>query len=156
MYRGIALVLGPTDARFSMLYVDDLAEAVTQWLECETPPGRMFELHDGRPEGYRWDDLITIMSRVRDGRVRRIRIPGAFLSLLAAINVTAASALGFSPMLTPGKVRELRHSDWVCDNTPFTRETGWVPRVGLEEGFRSTLNPDRGIPHHCKNGGTLR
>ncbi len=142
MYRGIALVLGPTDGRFSMLYVDDLAEAVVQWLKCGSTRQRVFELHDGQPDGYRWNDLINRMARVRGGRVRQMRISAPFLSLLAAINFMAARVAGYAPMLTPGKVRELRHSDWVCDNTLLTRETGWIPRVRLEEGLRRTLKSD--------------
>jgi len=142
MYRGIALVLGPTDGRFSMLYVDDLAEAVAQWLQGESTQQRVFELHDGEPDGYRWDDLINIMARVRGGRVRQMRISAPFLSLVAAINSMAARVARYAPMLTPGKVRELRHSDWVCDNTLFTRETGWIPRVRLEEGLRRLLKSD--------------
>jgi len=42
-------------------------------------------------------------------------------------------------MLTPGKVRELNHSNWVCDNDALTRETGWAPRVSLAEGLQRTL-----------------
>ena len=142
MYRGIAPVLGPTDGRFSMLYVEDLAEAVVQWLACGSTRQRVFELHDGQTDGYRWSDLTSTMARLRGGRVRQMRIPAPLLSLLAAINFMAARVVGYAPMLTPGKVRELRHSNWVCDNTLLSRETGWIPRVRLEEGLRRILKPD--------------
>ena len=69
----------------------------------------------------------------------------------------AARVAGYAPMLTPGKVRELRHSDWVCDNTLLTRETGWIPRVLLEEGLRRTLKPDIRYPiYDSKNDGAMR
>jgi nucleoside-diphosphate-sugar epimerase len=42
-------------------------------------------------------------------------------------------------MLTPGKVRELTHADWVCDDAPLRAATGWKPRVLLEDGMRQTL-----------------
>jgi nucleoside-diphosphate-sugar epimerase len=42
-------------------------------------------------------------------------------------------------MLTPGKLRELMHPDWVCDNTPFSKATGWKPQIPLEEGLLHTL-----------------
>jgi nucleoside-diphosphate-sugar epimerase len=142
MYRGIALVLGSNDARFSMLYVDDLADAVVQWLNCCRTRQQVFELDDGQPGGHSWEDLITSMSRVRGSRVRKMRISAPFLSFVAAINLVAARVTGYAPMLTPGKVRELRHYDWVGDNTMLTRETGWIPRVGLDEGLRRTLKSD--------------
>ena len=125
MYRGIAPVLGPTDGRFSMLYVEDLAEAVVQWLACGSTRQGVFELHDGQPDGYRWNDLTNTMARLRGGRVRQVRVSARLLALLAVINFMAARVAGYSPMLTPGKVRELRHPNWVCDNTSLSRETGW-------------------------------
>ena len=34
-------------------------------------------------------------------------------------------------MMTPGKVRELTHSDWVCDNGAVTRALQWNPAITL-------------------------
>ena len=49
---------------------------------------------------------------------------------------------GYDPMLTPGKVRELRHPDWRCDNGPFSAAVGWSPRVTLSAALRrNTLVP---------------
>jgi len=42
-------------------------------------------------------------------------------------------------MLTPGKVRELTHADWVCDDAPLRAATGWQPKVLLEDGMQRTL-----------------
>jgi nucleoside-diphosphate-sugar epimerase len=42
-------------------------------------------------------------------------------------------------MLTPGKIRELYHSDWVCDNQAITAQTGWQPKIGLGEGLQRTM-----------------
>jgi nucleoside-diphosphate-sugar epimerase len=143
MYRGIAPVLGTTDGRFSLLYVDDLADAVMHWLEYGCAPQGVFELHDGKPNGYGWNDLADTMARLRGKKVYRVKVPPRLLTLLAMINAMAARVAGFAPMLTPGKARELRHPDWVCDNTPLSRETGWAPLVSLEEGLRRTLESDR-------------
>ena len=140
MYRGFAPVLGPSEARFSMLYIDDMAQAVVQWLAgAGGTRERVFELDDGHPEGYCWNDVITVMSRLRGRRVRSVQVPGPLLRGLGVLNAVAARAIGYAPMLTPGKVRELRHPQWVCDNTKLRRETGWTPRVQLVEGLRRTV-----------------
>lgn len=139
MWRGIAPVLGPAEGRFSMLYVEDLAGAVAQWLAGESARQQVFELHDGQPGGYRWSDLADAVARLRGGCVRRIKIPLFFLALVAGINLLAARLGGYAPIFTPGKLRELRHLNWVGDNALLSRETGWSPRVGLEEGLRRTL-----------------
>ena len=42
-------------------------------------------------------------------------------------------------MLSPGKVRELTHPDWVADNAPLQADTGWTARIPLAEGLRRTM-----------------
>ncbi len=137
--RGIAPMLGREDARFSLLYVEDLAEAVLRWLDAGPQEGLVFELHDGHPNGYAWSDVIDTVARLHDRRVLRIRVPRPVLDLLARLNLTLSNLVGQAPMFTPGKVRELRHPNWVCDNAAFSRATDWCPRISLEEGLRRTL-----------------
>jgi nucleoside-diphosphate-sugar epimerase len=141
MARGIAFVLGSGNARFSMLYVDDLVEAVRKWLLNKNCPRRVFELHDGRPGGYSWKDVIDTVGRLNAKRVRCVHVPIPAVVGLAKLNLFAARIFGYEPMLTPYKIRELKHPDWVCDNAALTRETGWTPTVSLEEGLRRTLAP---------------
>ena len=137
--RGIAPILGRADARFSLLYVEDLAEAVVKWLDFRSGEPQCFELHDGRPGGYTWSEVIETVGRFYGKTPLQVRVPEFVLQLLARLNLTTAPLLGYAPMLTPGKVRELRHQNWVCDNEAFSRATGWSPKFSLEEGLRRTL-----------------
>ena len=137
--RGIAPILGEADARFSLLYVEDLAEAVVKWLDYGRGERQCFELHDGRPGGYSWGEVIETAARFYGKTPFHLRVPESILHLLARLNLTTARLLGYAPMLTPGKVRELRHHDWVCDNDALSQKIGWFPRISLEEGLRRTL-----------------
>lgn len=137
MMRGLAPVLGPREARLSLLYIDDLVRAVTQWLGCEELDRRgIFELHDGREGGYSWEEVIRTVETVRGAPVRRVQVPPGLLRSLAAANLALARLSARAPMLTPGKVRELHHHDWVCDNAALRSALGWSPRIRLEEGLR--------------------
>ena len=69
------------------------------------------------------------------GSIHRIPIPITLLKLVAWTNFTAAKLLGYSPMLTPGKIREITHTDWLCDNSNITRITGWQPTCALAQGL---------------------
>lgn len=140
MARGVAFVLGSGHGRFSMLYVDDLAEAICKWLLKVDCPRGVFELHDGHPKGYSWQDVIDTVGRLNAKRVRCVYVPVPVVLGLAKLNLFAARMFGYEPMLTPYKVRELNHPDWVCDNTALARATGWIPHVSLEEGLRRTLD----------------
>jgi nucleoside-diphosphate-sugar epimerase len=145
MGRGIAPVLGSRNARFSLLYVEDLAQAVLKWLDSGSSEQQPFELHDGHPEGYTWRDVVYTASRFYGRSVLRVRVPVFILQLLAALNMIGAGVIGYAPMLTFGKIREFRHPNWVCDNTELSRQTGWTPRISLEEGLRRTLRLDSSV-----------
>ena len=148
--RGLAPIIGSKDARFSLLHVDDLAEAVRIWLEKNPRSGEVFELHDGRPDGYSYQELIQIVAEVYARRPLQVKIPALILNFLAVLNQTSARAIGYQPMLTPGKARELQHTNWVCDNQPLNRETGWQPKISINEGLRRTLFGDD--PNENQNG----
>ena len=59
MARGVAPLPGSGRGRFSLIYVEDLVEAIVRWLNCNNGQGRTFELHDGKPGGYSWHDVIA-------------------------------------------------------------------------------------------------
>ncbi|MGB0909597.1 MAG: NAD-dependent epimerase/dehydratase family protein [Nitrospirales bacterium] len=139
--RGLGLQLGPSHAKFSLLYVEDLANAVRQWLGQGYHAGRAFELHDGQVNGYTWKDVFK---SVTNKTVMPILVPKSLLFILALINQSMAKVLRYEPMLTYGKVRELRHHNWVCDNSDLTQAIGWVPLVSLAEGVDRTVN----VPSH--------
>jgi nucleoside-diphosphate-sugar epimerase len=139
MARGIAFIPGSGKGRLSMLYVDDLAEAIRKWLLHRRLANGVFELHDGHSNGYCWQDVIETVGRLYAKRVRCVHVPVAAAEALAKLNLLTAKVLGYAPMLTPGKIREIRHPNWVCDNAALTREIGWTPGVSLEEGLKRTL-----------------
>jgi len=139
LMRGWLPMTGPREARLSFLHVDDLVAAVIAWLRhspADAPAeGGPFELHDGYPGGYTWPHIAAIGAAVRGAPVRRLPIPAGILHGMAQANLLLARALHRSPMLTPGKFRELRHLDWTCHNDAFTRATGWVPQTTLEQAL---------------------
>lgn len=139
MAKGVAPLLGSGNSRFSLLYIEDLVDAVLHWLDRGRDQGFAYELHDGHPAGYSWHEVIHTVARLRGAPLVRIRIPVVLAKLVAILNLAAARTIGYAPMLTPGKVRELCHSDWIGDNAALCRETGWSPQIQLAEGLRRTL-----------------
>ncbi|HED18027.1 MAG TPA: NAD-dependent epimerase/dehydratase family protein [Gammaproteobacteria bacterium] len=138
MAKGIAPVFGEKDARFSMLHVEDIARLVVRWLQCGPVANGIYSLHDGRPGGYNWDDVTAIVSRLCRRPVRAISIPPFMLLVPAWVNRALARRLGYAPMLTPEKLRELRHPDWVCDNDAIRKVLDWQPELQLEDGLKNT------------------
>ncbi len=146
MARGVAPLPGSGQGRFSLIFVEDLVEGIVRWLNCNNGQGRTFELHDGKPGGYSWHDVIATARHLRGDRpVVCIRVPLILAKLIAMLNLVSARAFGYAPMLTPGKIRELQHTDWISDNGALSTSTGWTPRILLAEGLQRTLQWHTGV-----------
>jgi nucleoside-diphosphate-sugar epimerase len=139
MQRGLLFVPGGGSGRFSMIFIADLTEAILTWLKGGAGTGGCFELHDGKTGGYCWEEVRETAADLYQRAVHRIDIPRGLLETAAQLNAAAARVMGYRPMLTPGKVRELCHDNWVCDNADFSSATGWQPGVELREGLLRTL-----------------
>jgi len=135
--RGLVLRPGPADQRLALIHVDDLVRAVAA---CLAAPAACrhgcYEIDDGKPGGYDWREIAAA---VAGRRVLEVGVPGWLLRGLAEVNQRLAEAFHYPPMLTPGKVRELREPRWLCDNSAFSDAAGWHPRVTLEQGAAALL-----------------
>jgi nucleoside-diphosphate-sugar epimerase len=141
MKHGWAAIPGDGKARLSLLHVADLAAAIVAWLRADVASGSTHAPDDGHEGGYDWDTVLGIASKVlRNGApIRKLLIPTPVLRVVARINRAAAIVFGYAPMLTPGKVREISHADWVSDDHGMFRATGWRPEFGLEGGLAQTF-----------------
>jgi nucleoside-diphosphate-sugar epimerase len=138
--QGLTFVPRNRAARFSLLYVDDLARAVLVLLEGALPARQTLELHDGRRNGYSWDDIAEVARRVVGREIRWVRVPSPVMRGLAMGNVAFRTFAGKAPVLTPGKVREICHADWVCRNNLLDVRSPWYAKVDVQTGFRRTLD----------------
>jgi len=138
--RGLLAHAGPRDQRLSLLHVDDLANAIVSWLPvAQKCSHNTYAIDDGTPRGYSWE---AIGQAVSDGKYRRLAVPRLLLDITARANLLFASVLGYQPMLTPGKVRELIQPDWLCDNSRFTETTGWKPHLDLKQGAQRLFDTE--------------
>jgi nucleoside-diphosphate-sugar epimerase len=132
--RGLLVRTGPREQRLSLLHVDDLVNAMISCLsvtrECMH---KTWSIDDGKAGGYSWKE---IGEAVGNGRNLVLPIPRPLLNFIARINLLASSVLGYMPMLTPGKVRELVQPEWLCDNSEFTNVSDWLPAINLEQGVQ--------------------
>jgi nucleoside-diphosphate-sugar epimerase len=137
--RGLLAHAGPADQRLSLLHVDDLVNAIVTWLSAhQRCLHQTYAIDDGTPGGYSWS---KIGEAVNHGKLIRMRLPAFVLHAVARLNLLFSKLLGYAPMLTPGKVRELVHPQWLCDNKAFTDATGWQPQLDLKQGAQRLFAP---------------
>lgn len=136
--KGFMPVAGARDARISLLYVADLVSAVLAWIaHPQSTAGRCYELADSYPNSYTWAEVGEIIAGLSGKSVTSVKIPDALLKSVAWTNRLLASVLGYAPMLTPEKVREILHPDWQCSSFPAEQDFGWTARYKLQDGLQA-------------------
>ncbi len=126
------------DGRVSLIYVADLAGAVASMLAASPFGHGIFELADSQAGGYSWRAIAENGGRALGTRVRRVPVPFRLMSFLAGANLVFRRVLGESPLLTPGKVREIFHPDWGVAEDPLGALVDWRPEVAIGDGFSWT------------------
>ena len=137
MARGMAVVPAAATARISLIHISDLVEAIVSCLQTSDTVGQTLTACDGKAAGYDWHEMAAIAERVWRRRVRLLAVPRRLLDLIAAGNLQLARLSGRAAMLTPPKLRELRHPDWVVDNREISAITNWRPEISLEQGLQA-------------------
>lgn len=137
--RGLAFSPGAATARFSLIHGADLAAAVAALLASDKGAGMTLEVRDGCAGGYGWADVAAAAERGFGRPMRRFAPPRVAMEILAAINQAGQRMFGAAPRLSPGKIRELYHPDWVARDNPIFDLTGWTPRMTIDEGFAQTI-----------------
>jgi 2-alkyl-3-oxoalkanoate reductase len=137
--RGIAPRPRVANARIALIHAADAAGAIA--VLCDRgPAGAVLELTDGRPEGYSWVEITSAAESALHVKTIAISVPGAALKAAAAVNLAAAWALRRTPMLTPGKAREILHADWGSTAARQPPRELWQPTIGLDRGFMETAH----------------
>ena len=134
--RGILWVPGNPQQRFSLLHVEDLSQLILVLIESNSHQQSILEPNDGYKIGYTWRNIQEITSNYFNRKVRSIPLPRHMLTTTAHMNMVFSKLMNYSPMLSPGKVRELVHDDWTTSSSESI--SSWSPALDLKSGL-STL-----------------
>jgi nucleoside-diphosphate-sugar epimerase len=137
--RGVLAHPAGRDARFSLLYADDLVHLVRDLLAAPPPGGTILEPDDGTPGGYGWSELAAIARERLGHPVRLVAMPRAPISIAAWLAERYGRVTGRPPILSHGKVAELYHRDWVSDTRAMAAVVGWRPMVRFGDGLAASL-----------------
>ena len=126
------------EPRIAMIHARDAAAAIAALSE-PGPSRAMFEICDGRPDGYGWSELLreagTLLGRVP----RCVPVPDLLVRAAGAASDTVAQLSGHATIFGRGKAREILHRDWASDLRLQPPRTLWTPRLDLPTGLRETV-----------------
>lgn len=129
--RGVCPDIFRAFQKLSILHIDDLALDVLEIVQnFEKYLFKKIEIHDGKVNGYQWSEIIKALRGNKTLVI--IPIPIKVLKLIAVINYYLSVIVGYKPMLTLGKLRELHYPDWRCDSSLKYLETRLKNRITLD------------------------
>ena len=128
-----------TPARASILYIDDMADAIVTVL-TEGKSGEVFEVGDGRANGHEWQEIGAIAAEVLGVKARRFRAPRGLLEVYHFVLRSWARLTGQTPTVRSGQLNEFFHDDWSAKTNLLSEATSWRPKVDLREGMTKTID----------------
>ncbi len=137
--RGFGVRPGVPNGRLSLLHVMDLARLCVAL--TRTPPKSTLCEPDDGSGGYSWEELLAIAAEAFARRIRPLVVPRAAATVAAGFNLAWARLGRRPPMLTPGKLNELWHNDWVVRRQPPADL--WQPSIGLAAGLATLYQTGR-------------
>ena len=131
-----AILPGRADQKISWIYVTDLAALLARLVETKPSESAILEVDDGRDGGYRFADLAQLAGQAQGKTVGLTLLPRAVVSMAGWGAKLASNILRKAFILSPEKVNELYHPDWVVRRS---KVKGWEPQVQFQEGFKLSL-----------------
>ncbi|UTW56620.1 NAD(P)-dependent oxidoreductase [Kordiimonas sp. SCSIO 12610] len=129
---------GSAKNRFSMIHVEDLASAIIKLPETGYNHD-IVEIDDGKPNGYRLDDIATAIEKIDERKPKIIPVPFPVLAFLGIFSDLFAQIIRKPAMLTLSSAYHLSHPDWTTRNSRRPVIPEYSPRFGLEAGLQNTL-----------------
>lgn len=136
--KGLNSVIGFDAKYLSLVYVEDLADAIVLAAENNHADGqKYFVCFD---QAYNWDEIGSVTSELLGKKAFKIRLPH---SVLYSVGYLAELFSAFSSKpatLNIEKCKDITQLRWVCSNEKIKSELGFKAKFTLEESFRKTID----------------
>jgi len=136
--HGLALVPAGGRGRLSLIHVADLCAALMAML-IRPPADGVYEIDDGAVGGYSLAEMAGVAAAVLGRPARVVGVPRLVMMGVAGVQQVVARVTGRPAILSPGKVREIFHHDWIVTDRRLAAALDFRPRFDLKDGFADTI-----------------
>ncbi len=125
------------EPHIAMVHARDAASAIAA-LSAAGPDRAVYEICDGRPDGYGWSELLREAGKAL-GRVPRcVPVPDLLVRAAGRAGDGLARLSGQASMFGRGKASEILHRDWSSDMSLQPPRKLWTPHLDLPTGLGET------------------
>jgi nucleoside-diphosphate-sugar epimerase len=134
---GIMIKSGFRDFPVSLIYVDDLINAILLAAKSEKANGKTFYVTDGN--SYSWDTLLKTIATHTNLRAITLTIPLPVIWIACKLGGLLGRLLRNPQDLNPDKWLEIKQTGWLCNSYRIQDELGFRPQWTLENGIKETI-----------------
>jgi len=130
---GFVPVYGNGERLLTWVHIHDAAGAIVATALADGPSGAVYSISDGNT--YTWRRLVQAYAKATGRTVRALPTPPALYTLAGYAGGLVQTILRKPLPLSPEEVTQMRQRAWICDHAAITRDLGWQPSIGIEQGF---------------------
>lgn len=125
------------EKKLSMVYVGNLVEGLYLCAVTPAAQGQTYFFTD--TEDYNWAQIGKVAAKYLNKSTLAIRIPHFIIYTVAGINHLWGKIANKAMMLNLHKAKQMVAPSWMCSSKKAQKELGYVPKVGIEEGFKRSV-----------------
>ncbi|MBI5026688.1 MAG: NAD-dependent epimerase/dehydratase family protein [Nitrospirae bacterium] len=126
------------ESRVSLVYVDDLVNAIILCGEKEKSIGETYFISDGMI--YSSSEIINEIASAFQVRPTQVKLPKAILPVIAFFGEKVNRLRKKTTMINRDKVKEITYPNWFCDISKATRDIDFKPKTNIKEGIKWTAD----------------
>ncbi len=135
---GVELQLGSTERQVSLLYCDDLVEALTAMIKSSEPSGAVY-YHADSETGWSWHRIQQAIAEVADQpTLRRVRVPMWVWQLLCGIGQWVQWPFRGRGVLNWTRYQTIKQPEWVCGHQAICDQLNLGQPIGFKQGAALT------------------
>jgi nucleoside-diphosphate-sugar epimerase len=119
---------------YSLLYVDDLVQGIISCAENKKAEGNVYFLSDTK--FYTGEEIAIEISSALNVKAAPLRVPKFVMPFFAFVS----EKINKQGIINRDRIKDFRHSHWICNSRKVREEIGFIPKVGLKEGIKWTVD----------------
>jgi nucleoside-diphosphate-sugar epimerase len=130
--KGIFFDLGK--CYYALLYVDDIVQGIIMSAENKEAGGKIYFLSDNK--FYTGKEIAMEISSALGVKAIPLKVPKFVMPFFAFIG----EKINKQGIINRDRIKDFRHSHWICDAEKARKEIGFIPKVGIKEGIKWTAD----------------
>jgi nucleoside-diphosphate-sugar epimerase len=119
---------------YSLLYVEDLVHGVMLSAERREGEGKIYFLSDDKV--YTGEDIAMEISSLLSVKASPLKIPRFVMPFFALLG----ERMNRQGIINRDRIKDFKHSHWICNAGKARQEIGFAPKVGIKEGIKWTTD----------------